>query len=353
MSKLVLLQTVATDYRKKLFDTLEHNLKDNFILFAGEYYFEKSVKTDNTISYLHKIKNVYFLNRKFLFQFGMWRESLKTENLIIEMNPRILSNWVLLLLRKVLGKRTILWGHAWPRNGKNSRSDQVRQKMRQLGDVIITYTKTQAIELQEKMPNKKIIFAPNSLYYKDEMFVAANNSIDDIIYVGRLTTLKKPKLLIEAYSKVINKLPKSANLIIVGDGEEFDTLKHLIHTRGLEKKVQLLGHIGDYDKLEKLYRKSLFSVSPGYVGLSITQSFSFGVPMLISKDENHSPEIEAAKINENSVFFETDNVENLAKKILTFYENKNSWIKKRKEISRQCQENYSIESMAKTFLDIL
>lgn len=353
MSKLVLLQTVATDYRKKLFDTLESNLKNDFILYAGENYFEESVKTDNTISYLHKINNVYLLDRKFLFQFGIWKESLKAEKLIMEMNPRILSNWVLLIMRKILGNETILWGHAWPRNGKDSKSDKVRQLMRQLGDVIVTYTKTQSEELKEKMPHKKIVFAPNSLYYKNEMFVHNKSGITDIIYVGRLTKLKKPKLLIEAYVKALKQLPSEANLIIVGDGEEKDVLHNLVQELKLENRIKLLGHIGDYDQLAKLYSTSLFSVSPGYVGLSITQSFGFGVPMLISKDENHSPEIEAVVQGDNSLFFKTDDIDDLAEKILFFYNEKEMWLKKRKSICEYCKKHYSIESMAQTFLKLV
>ena len=352
MSKLVLLQTVATDYRKKLFDTIKMNLDENFILYAGKNYFEESVKTDNTISYLENIHNFYFLNRRFLFQFGMWKESLNAENLIMEMNPRIISNWILLLIRKVLGKKTILWGHAWPRNGKDSKSDKVRHWMRQLGDVIVTYTKTQSLELQKKMPYKKIMFAPNSLYYRDEMFVHNENHITNVIYVGRLTRLKKPKLLIEAYAKIIDLLPKEANLIMVGDGEEAEGLNILVKKLKLESRIKLLGHIGDYNQLELLYRRSLFSVSPGYVGLSITQSFGFGVPMLISQNENHSPEIEAVIEKENSIFFKTDDIDSLSREILDFYSKKETWISKRDSICEYCKNSYSIETMAQTFLDL-
>ena len=353
MYKLVLLQTVAPDYRKKLFDTLENNLVHEFKMYAGTYYFEESVKTDSSITYLHKVNNIYFLNRRFLFQIGMWKESLRTENLVMELNPRILSNWILLLLRKFLRKKTILWGHAWPRNGKDSKSDQVRQWMRQLADVIVTYTKTQAEELQEKMPKKKIVYAPNSLYYSSEMLVSQNTEVSNIIYVGRLTKKKKPKLLIEAYAKIINKLPKNANLVIVGDGEETSTLYNYVQELGLEDRIKLLGHVGNYEKLEKLYSEALVSVSPGYVGLSITQSFGFGVPMLISKTENHSPELEAAIIDSNSLFFKTNDVNSLSREILSFYENKEVWINKRNKICKVCKASYSIESMAKPFLDII
>ena len=74
--------------------------------------------------------------------------------------------------------------------------------------------------------------------------------------------------------------------------------------------------------------------------------------MLISKDENHSPEIEAAIEEENSLFFETDNTDALAAKILLFYKNQDIWVKKREEICHYCKEKYSIEAMAQTFLDL-
>ena len=351
MSKLVLLQTVAPDYRRKLFATLESHLKDDFILYAGNNYFEESVKTDSNIN-LERVDNFYFFGRRFLFQFGMWKEALKSDYLIIEMNPRILSNWILLIIRKISGRTTILWGHAWPRGGQKSRTDLIRHKMRQLGDIIITYTRTQSQELQERMPHKKIVTAPNSLYYKSEMQASLQEKISNIIYVGRLTALKKPELLVEAFAKVMDKVPQEAKLIIVGDGNERNSLVDFIQKRGLDQRIKLSGHIGDYKRLKELYNSALFSVSPGYVGLSITQSFSFGVPMLISKDENHSPEIEAAT-SENSVFFTTDDSDDLADKILDFYQQKEHWLGQRSSICEACKERYSIEAMSQTFLDLI
>jgi len=352
MAKFFLLQTVAPDYRKKLFDTIKNNLGDNFILAAGEEYFEHTVKTDKSVSYRKNIKNCFLFNRKVLFQIGMWPDALGSDIVIMEMNPRILSNWIILLVRKFTRKKTVLWGHAWPRGGKDSRSDILRHGMRVMASTIITYTKTQAEELREKIPNKYIVHAPNSLYYTHEMRVGKNTNPTNIIYVGRLTKKKKTVLLVEAFAQIHDKLPKDANLIIVGDGEERKNLRKIIKMYKIENKIKLLGHIGDYNKLEKLYEDALFSVSPGYVGLSITQSFGFGVPMLISRNENHSPEIEAAEQGENSIFFQTDNIHDLTRKILNFYNEKKIWIKKRKSICENCKNNYSIEAMAKTFLDL-
>ena len=354
MNKLIILQTVAPDYRKKFFQCIKGSLNNNFTLYAGKEYFENSVKTDESITFLKNVKNHYFFYRKFLFQTGMWQDCLKSNTLVMEMNPRIISNWILLITRLILRRKNVLWGHAWPRNGRNSNSDKLRNIMRLLADEIIVYTKTQAKELKEKMPNKTINAAPNAVFYKSEMVISdvPYEDINNIIYVGRLTEAKKALFLVDAFIKIIDDLPNKVRLIIVGEGEEKSKIINLVARKKLENRVQVMGHIGDYDTLQNLYSKSLLSISPGYVGLSITQSFGFGVPMLISKNEKHSPEIEAVIKGENACFFETDDIESFKNKLLSFFEQKKYWINKRTSISEYCKENYSTEKMAESFINL-
>ena len=352
-SQLCIIQTTTPDYRKKFFDYLYSNIAD-FSLFAGETYFEPSVKTDTSITYLNPIKNIYLFNRRFLFQTGMWRLSLTTNMIVLEMNPRIISNWLILIFRGVLGKKTILWGHAWPRQGKNSKSDLVRGLMRRLASSIIVYTKSQQKELALKMPKKQVFAAPNALYSKSDMKIAHGSVVGEVsnfIYVGRLTKTKKPLFLVKAFASIISKLPKEVILNIVGEGEEKKVIEEYVKKHSLENRIKLLGHISSFSNLKNLYSTSIASISPGYVGLSITQSFAFGIPMIISRGENHSPEIEAATESENAVFFETDNGDDLGMKILETYSHKANWISSREEICSVCREHYSVESMAQVFLN--
>ena len=223
--------------------------------------------------------------------------------------------------------------------------------MRKLGDEIIVYTKTQQFELQNKMTSKKIIAAPNSIYYKRQMTTNQDvNLINNIIYVGRLTKSKKPILLVKSFHLSMKNIPNEANLLLVGDGGERELIEKYIKQNNLSNRIKLLGHIDDYEKLKELYSTSLASVSPGYVGLSATQSFGFGVPLIISKNEQHSPEFEAIKINENSMFFITNSTESLSQEIIKFYKQKEMWINKRIYICNFCRENYSVEVMAESFL---
>mgnify|MGYP001596071229 FL=1 len=353
MGRFIILQTVSPSYRNKFFDYLSSMLKDDFDLYSGNYYFEKSVTSDLSYSKRKKVTNLFFLNRMFLFQFGMWSIVFRKNTLVLEMNPRIISNWIILVIRKILNRKTVLWGHAWPRSGKYSYSDKIRHVMRLLGNIIIVYTKTQQNELKERMSSKKIYFASNSLYCVDEMKTNySNSSINNMIYVGRLTESKKPLLFIKGFHKIYDKLPKNIKLFMVGDGPEKKKISQYIKQNNLLSSVEVFGHEDDYETLKKLYSSSLFSVSPGYIGLSVTQSFGFGVPMIVSEHENHSPEIEAVKEGENAIYFQTDNVDSLCEKMYQMYEYRDKWINKRNNIVKDCQTNYSIEAMSLPFIEI-
>ncbi len=352
MKRLTILQSITPDYRKIFFENIRNELGSKFELYSGNSYFEKSLKDDETIQKV-KVKNL-FLFGKVLIQSHFTELIFKEGIVIVEMNPRILTNWFILIGRKILGKKVYLWGHAWPRNGKNSKTERIRKIMKVLGNKIIVYTKQQKQELQQQLPNKSIEVASNAVINSSEM--STNNDtekINNIIYVGRLTKLKKIMFLVKSFHSIMTKLPKNCCLIIAGSGEEHEKLLSYILENKLTEKVLLKGHVSDYKELKNLYFSSLLSVSSGYVGLSITQSFGFGVPMLVSKTENHSPEIEAFEENVNGLFFTTNDITSCGEKILSFFENKEKWVGKRDLITKACKENYSTEAMSNTFIKLV
>ena len=157
-------------------------------------------------------------------------------------------------------------------------------------------------------------------------------------------------LLVKSFHLSMENLPVEANLILVGDGGERELIENYIKQNNLFERIKLLGAIDDYETLKELYGTSLVSVSPGYVGLSATQSFGFGVPLIISKNEPHSPEFEAVKIKKNAMFFSTDSMESLSQEIIKFYNQKELWVSKRIDICNFCKENYSVEAMTESFL---
>lgn len=351
MNRLIIIQTAAPTYRAEFFSFLEKKMNKNFILYSGKRYFQPSVVSDQKINY-YTIKNVYFFKRSLLFQAGgLWKNLFSADIIVLELNPRIISNWIFVMIRKVFKYKTFLWGHAWPKTGIKSWSEKIRNTMRELSSGVIVYSEKQKKELKKKSPKLKVFTAVNALYHEKTLIYknSDNDEVKNIVYSGRLTKQKKVMKLLKAYADAIDLLDKKANLIIIGSGPLKQKVLEFINKNKLKDRVFLKGKIYDKNTLEKIYNTALCSISPGYVGLSIIQSFSFGVPMIVSKNENHSPEIDAVIENQNAVYEERS----LSETMLKFFNNKHYWISRRAHIKRHSQKNYTIEKMAMPFFEIL
>lgn len=350
-SSVVLCQTAIGDYRQAFLDVVRARLGSRFLAWAGSRYFEPTTETRVELGdSLRPLGNHFIAGRRLLWQSGAWTAARDAGVAVLEFNPRILSVWPLLAWRRLRHRPTLLWGHAWSRSGRSSRSEPVRRLMRRLADGVIVYTQTQQRELSECHPRERVFVAPNALYPAAFMWPAEPSSApDSFLYVGRLVPSKKANVLLEAFLRVHQDLPPGIRLVIVGDGPLFDSLR----ARAAEvpqAAVELLGHINDVEILRKLYRHAIAAVSPGFVGLSITQSLGFGVPMLIARDEPHAPEIEAAREGWNAVIYSPSSAEALAQVLLrTAIDGCQRW-PTRGEISAVCRDSYSAEAMADGFL---
>ena len=349
--KLIILQTVLPDYRKAFFNVLRKELQQRLMVYGGATYFDSSIVTDQDISF-QKVENNFFLGRRFLWQKGVRKLAKSNAVLIIELNPWILSNWFLLLSRKRKKLTTILWGHAWSRKGRESKTEFLRHRMRTLATAIITYTEDQKRELQLKMPDMDIVAAPNALVSASDM-KAVTARPEHLVYVGRLTASKKPLFLIKAFEQSLDVIPDTAVLKIIGDGPEMKALKRYVKNHNLDKRVKILGRISKTENLKEIYANTLVSLCAGEVGLFLTQSLGFGVPMIVSKDENHGPEFSAALVGENILVFKTDDTASFRNAIKELYKNKDSWIAKRPTIAKNCANNFSVEAMAQTFINLV
>lgn len=351
---IVLVQTAIADYRNAFVSHLVEELDGSVEIFVGEKYFEDSTVTSDYVLSLPnttKITNLFFLRRRLCFQKLPLIKLISSEVVIFELNPRLLSNWLILLIRKVIGKKNVIWGHAWARRGVDSRTEPVRHLMRKLGDSLIFYTNNQMREFTDRYPsyNRILSVAPNSLYSEGEIY-SIDGSRSNIIYVGRLVESKRVDLLIHGFSLAVKAITPGCRLRIVGSGPDSERLKKLTKDLDLSDQIEFLGHVSDVNRLRQLYSNSLFSVSPGYVGLSITQSFAFGVPMLVADDEPHSPEIEAFIDGENGYLFRAGDEKSLAEKIIKFYSESSKWSNSSQDIVEDCRNRYSVEKMVEGFV---
>lgn len=354
-SAYVVVQSAIPAYRAAFAQLLAERLGGDLSFISGKEHFGRGVFTDlpDDVN-LKLVKNVYLFKRRMLWQRQTIRPALEAKVCVLEINPRTVSNWMILAGRKLRGRRTVLWGHAWSRSGPESRTNKLRIAMCRMADGVVLYTVKDRAAMSEFIPSSKIWVAPNSIQLAADMTaVPPLPGASDLIFSGRLVAGKKPLLALEAFVRAGSHIPESARLIFVGAGPELGPLQAAATSLGVEARVSFQGELFESDALRELYATSVASLSPGYVGLSMTQSHAYGRAMIYSDDEPHAPEVEAAEHGFNSVMFTANNVEDLAEKIIEFEAASEEWLGRSEAISLQCRTNYSVEAMVSGFVDAL
>lgn len=348
--ELVIIQTVSADYRQPVWRAMFAHIGDQLLIIAGSSYFSPSTITrhDHTVPMV-RVRNWYLIKRRILLQGLPIGKVACAPVVIAELNPRVLTTWLVLGGRKLLRRRTVLWGHAF---STSRRRDWLRQVMRRLADTIVVYSDTEGLELRRRMPQQDIVVAPNALLTRRDMVARpASPRASDFIYVGRLVTEKRPDLLVDAYLRALPDLPATTRLVIIGDGPLRDQLARQVDRSDAGERVRFCGHVADTEALRSLYTTALASVSPGYVGLSLIQSLGFGVPMIIADQEPHKPEIEAADPDMNCTWFRAGSVDALADALVAVTRTADQWRACAPEIARACRDGYSVEVLAARLLE--
>src|SRR5690606_15595717 len=271
-----------------------------------------SVRTDPDVGWYRRVRMVRVRRAAFL-QVGHWRDALRRGTTVVDLNPRSLTAWLLLVLRRATGRRVLVWGHVHPRAGQGARTAPVRRLMRRLAHGTVSYTVADAADARADLPGSPVWVATNALYRRDDIRVPAGDEVgerDHLVFVGRFVRAKKVDLLVRAFA-VARQARPGMRLTLVGDGELRPELERFVREQGLQDAVTFAGWVDDVDALRAVHARAFAAVSPGFAGLSLTQAAGFGVPTLVSRDEPHSPEIELA--DHGAVrWFPTDSVEGLA-----------------------------------------
>lgn len=354
--EVILLQTSFPDYRIPVYVGLSDAVGSRFQLYTGMEYFTPDIRTCTEFRpWIYIVKNNFLFGRRLLWQGGVLADLSAANVAILELNPRIITNWIILIMRWLWGRPTLLWGHAWGRAGGSSYRNLLRLLMMRLASGVVTYTHSQRRDLARILLNQRLFTAPNSLFARSDFEVtsADTNQLRMIMYVGRLNVAKKPALLLEGFILAVERLPPHIILCIIGDGDESIALRERVRSSGLEARVRLLGHVHNRKILQDYYQQAFCSVSPGYVGLSAIQSFSFGVPMIIADKEEHAPEIEACNAEINSIFFKSDDSRALADALVEAWESRSLWAAKREEIAHWTASRYSIDTMVAALADAI
>tara|TARA_Y100000992_G_scaffold293385_1_gene251952 strand:- start:13025 stop:14185 length:1161 start_codon:yes stop_codon:yes gene_type:complete len=167
--------------------------------------------------------------------------------------------------------------------------------------------------------------------------------------IGRLTKQKNFKFLIECFERLILK-DKSINLLILGEGEEFNTLKNLTNKLNINNNVLFLGYKNNVfkylDKCDAFILSSLWE-DPGFVILEAMYCNTF----VISSDCQSGPK-EIISLN-RGLTYENNSKEDFLKKLNEF---KNLSTNQKFEIkynAKRFTKNFSLLNHYKTLDSLL
>jgi len=298
--KILFITNFFPLYRKSIWEKLLNNKKSDVIFYfdpiqnegiqVEELFFSES----NKLNSFKEVKNFYFFGRV-IWQSRIVRECLSASfnQAIFLGDMNILSTWISLLICRLRNKKTVLWTHGF--YGKeNYIKRQLRILFYSIGNKYLLYEQRgKKLMIRAGFDANKIFVIYNSLDYelqkeyfenyqknntKREFTFFKNSKLKTILFLGRLTSVKKIDLLIKSLNK-LNSKRVNFNLLIIGEGSQKSSLKK-ISKEGLEKGwIYFYGKTYKESELSKLIYSSDLMVSPGNTGLNAVHALSYGTPV--------------------------------------------------------------------------
>lgn len=361
INKICLIYNYAQHYRKGVFKLLDQELNVDFY-FGDKMDDVKKIDYAELKSFKNELQNIK-LYSSIYWQKGAVKLVFKGYDKFILLGEYYcLSTWVILLINFFKKKKTYLWTHGW--YGNESYLKKIIKKVFfNLSNGVFLYGDyAKALMIKEGFKENKLHVVYNSLNYEEQISLRSelnkNNVFKDyfkndhpnLIFIGRLTSIKKLDYLLEAQN-ILKQNNFEVNLVFVGDGEEKNNLRKEADRLCLKNNVWLHGSSYNESEIGNLIYNADICVSPGNVGLTAIHSLAFGTPVITHDNfANQMPEFEAINDGITGAFFKENDTKDLARKIEWWLGNKDKNIVKNecfKVIDRFFNPNFQLEVIKK------
>ena len=339
--KNCLIYNYAQHYRYGIFSLMDDNNYCDFY-FGDKYRGIKKIDYKLLKNFKKELSNINLYSGIY-WQKGALSLLFKNYNQYIILGEYLcLSTWLILLLSKLFNKKVYFWSHGWYGNESFIKRIVKRLFFNLSNGVFLYGNYAKKLMIQEGINPQKLHVIYNSLDYKKQLKVRDklfqndifikkfNNDYPVLIFIGRLTVVKKIHYLILLLEK-LRKKNIFTNLVIVGDGEERNKIKEYAKKNNVQDFCWFYGKSYNEDEIGNLIFNSDLCVSPGNVGLTAMHSLVYGTPIITHSDfKNQVPEFEAIEQNLSGNFFQKDNIDDLTSVV-------ESWLKnmKNRDIIRQ------------------
>lgn len=266
------------------------------------------------------------LNGRFVYHSGIWPLFSKGyDTYIVSADSTLIVVWLLLFYGKIFKKRVFLWGHGLKKKIQRPLTRVVYKLFYRSAAGVFLYNNYNVKNMLDIGCKKEKMFViHNSLDYAKQLELRQTmietdifrnhfkNEKKNLIFIGRLTKVKKLNILLESLA-ILKQRGELFNLTFIGDGSEGELLKKMAVDLSIENQTWFLGACYDERKNAELIFNADLCVSPGNIGLTAMHSLMFGCPTLTNDDfETQMPEFEAIIAGKTGGFFKAYEPEDLA-----------------------------------------
>lgn len=325
ISEMNLLQIYGhpSHYKGTIYGLIDKELGGDFVFGI----MQTDVKEMDLSVLTHSIRRI----QRYSFPFGSYMSGMPSlirehyDTYLINDEIRDISTWFF-LLRKILfnrNKRVFGWGHGML--GKEGLLKRFAYRLFfGMMDGAFIYNERSCQLMRSRGIKTKLYPIYNSLNYGEQLRLRGSMSIThifrdhfgndnkNIVFIGRLTKVKRFDLLIDAVAILKNR-GVIINITFIGDGIERESMVRMVDEKGLKKNVWFYGACYDEKKNAELIYNADLCVSPGNIGLTAMHVMMFGCPAITNDDFDHQmPEFEAIRDGISGSFFKAGDSYSLA-----------------------------------------
>lgn len=344
--KICLIYNYAQHYRSNIFTLMDKELCCDFV-FGDKMDDVKKMDYSLLSHFKKEVQNKIFVINPFYYQshvLSLLKEDYTSYLILGELF--CVSTWLMLFGSKLYGKNIYLWSHGWYGKEGYIRKILKRFFFSMAEGTFLYGNYAKELMIQEGLNADKLHVIYNSLAYDEQIEIRKSlkmnnkyseyfgNNFYNLIFVGRLNYSKRLDLLLDALV-ILKAQFKHFNLTLIGDGDQKEKLMALTKQLGLKDNVWFYGECYDEKELSVLIFNADLCVSPGNVGLTAMHAMVFGTPVLTHNNLLHQgPEFEAINYPKTGIFFEYENCQSLADKIITWFE----VMPDREQVRKNCYE---------------
>ena len=334
-SAVFVITNMASHYRKPLWIKMMENENFTFhFLFGDNRKFPikeiqfSELEEQRFKKKLHRLKNRHLKNGLLVWQSHLIGKliSANIKAGIIAADAYVLSNWIAALILRLRRKQVVFWSHGLYGN-ESLLKKLLRSTFFKLATHHLLYERRAKQVMVENGFKPEIIDVVfNSLDYeksiklrkstftinKEKTLNFFENPEDfTLLFVGRLTKVKRLDLLVQAFNELCRR-GKKVNLLVVGDGEIRQDLEDLVDSEAAKNRSYFYGACYDEEILAQLIASSDLCVSPGNIGLTAIHCLSYGTPIVTHNNlSNQMPEVGAISQGITGNYFQENDLDSL------------------------------------------